>query len=123
MTFNEKPKSTLQQRKSTTLTFIWLWVHWLVEHIPKYTRDQFTKLRQVTARHIRKEAEIILFSSKSSFKKKTKSTFEQTISAKNSQVWFWMQFLVEHAEKYVQSLHLEAGWLTEKYLREKEKEI
>ena len=77
----------------------------------------------MTARHIREEAEIILFSSKSSFKKKTKSTFEQTTSAKNPQVWFWMQFLVEHAEKYVQGLHLEAGWLTEKLLREKVKEI
>ena len=35
-------------------------MNWLAENVPKYARDQFTKLRQMTARHIRKEAEIIL---------------------------------------------------------------
>ena len=64
-----------------------------------------------------------MFSSKSSAKKKPKTTFEQTISAKNSEVWFGMQFLVEHTCKYVQGLHLKAGWLTETLLREKGKEI
>ena len=91
------------------MSLTWFWLPWLAEYAPKSAEDYFTKLGRVTARHIREEGEIVLklfylarlFGSKLSFKEKPKNTFEQKKSAKIFQAWFWMHFLVEHAQKYV----------------------
>ena len=56
VSFNKKTKEHNPTENGWNWLLLVLWIHWFADDAPKYTRDQFTKLRQVTARHIRKEA-------------------------------------------------------------------
>ena len=56
----KKQKALSNRENVRNLTYIWLWVHWLAEHAPKYARDKLTKLCQVAVRHIKTDGEIML---------------------------------------------------------------
>ena len=100
-------------------------MHWLAEHAPKDTTDQFTKLSQVTARHIKKEAEIILkllYLARSRILRKNQRRllnrqYLRRILKFGFGCNFWLSTLASMFKVY------KAGWLTETLLREKGKEI
>ena len=48
--FIKEPKSTIQHWKWAKMTYICFWVHWLVEHAPKFGKYGFTKFGRLTAK-------------------------------------------------------------------------
>ena len=65
---------------------IWFWLHWLLEHTPKYVQDQFTSFCWLTTKDPREGVKIILklffLTWKESFKKVPKTTIKQRKFAK-----------------------------------------
>ena len=60
MSIKKKTKKTIKRNETPKMSLTWFWLHWFAGYAPKSDEDNFTKHRRVTARHIRKEGEIIL---------------------------------------------------------------
>ena len=54
------PRGPSKLRKTARMPYIWLWVHWLVEHSSKFVKYEFIRLGHLTARDPKKGAKIIL---------------------------------------------------------------
>ena len=124
MSFKQKSKITMKQRQTVKMSLIWFWVHWLAEHTPKSSKDQFTKHLWQTAGVIREGAKIILkllYLNRRWVMKKWWWKGEKKKSPNNFQAWFWMHYLGEYLPKSLQGQHFKLCWLTEGVLRQRSK--
>ena len=60
ISFHKKPKSTIKERKTAKMTYIWFSVHSLAGHAPKSPKYKIIKFGRLTARNLSEVAKIIL---------------------------------------------------------------
>ena len=98
-------------------------LHWLAEHATKSAKYQFMKIFLDGRKRPYGKANIILklifvIQKEILRKKNPKRTIQQRKTAGMSYIWFWVQWLVEHAPKFVQYKFNKLGRLTATHPKE-----